>query len=91
MTDNAEIMSRIVVKAWTDPKYVELLKSDPKRALEEEGFDFCGENRIEVEFLFDTKEKKTIVIPSPPENLSLDVEELKSIAAQVLAIQLELF
>ena len=37
---NNEIMARIVVKAWTDPDYVELMKKNPRRVLEEEGFEF---------------------------------------------------
>lgn len=89
--ENQELMARIVVKAWTDPDYVELLKSSPRKALEEEGFQFEKGGDVEVVFHFDTKKTKNITIPTPPDLLKLDRDDLLMIAAQTIAIQLELF
>ena len=86
-----EIMANIVVKAWTDPEFVEMLKKNPRRALEEEGFEFEKGGDVKVQFHFDTKKTKNIIIPNPPDLLSLGKADLLAIAAQILEIQLELF
>ncbi|MBL6430387.1 MAG: hypothetical protein HPM95_00765 [Alphaproteobacteria bacterium] len=88
---NRDIMARIVVKAWTDPDYARKLEEHPHRMLEEEGFEFEEGGDVKVQFHFDTKTHKNIVIPSPPDLLKLDKEDLLTIAAQVIGIQLELF
>ncbi|SDU31237.1 nitrile hydratase subunit alpha [Stappia sp. ES.058] len=88
---NREIMARIVVKAWTDPDYAKMLSEQPHRMLEEEGFEFEKGGDVKVQFHFDTKTHKNIVIPSPPDLLKLDRDDLMTIAAQMVAIQLELF
>lgn len=88
---NKDIMTRIVVKCWTDPDYKEKLAKDPRRMLEEEGFEFEKGGDVKVQFHFDSKDVKNIVIPTPPDILKLDKDDLMTIAAQVIAIQLELF
>jgi len=89
--NNKDLMARIIVKSWTDPEFKKRLRNDSRRVLEEEGFEFKKGEDAEVRFHFDTEETKNLVIPSAPDVMKLDKKDLLTIAAQMIAIQLELF
>jgi hypothetical protein len=85
------IMSRVVVKAWTDPDFARRLQEKPLDVLAEEGLELEEPRAVNVVVHIDTPQTKHIVIPVPPDLLSLPEEQLLMIAAQHLSIQLELF
>ena len=89
--ERRQLMARIVVKAWTDPEFRDRLDNDADNVLREEGLEYPTGSNVHVIFLQDTKELKHFVIPAPPDVLSVDGSSLHLIAAQRLAIQLELF
>lgn len=86
-----EIMSRIVVKTWTDPAFAKRLQEKPLDVLAEMGLELEEPRTVKVAVHLDTPDMKHIVIPSPPDLLSLSEENLMMIAAQLISIQLELF
>lgn len=86
-----ELMTKITVKAWTDPSFKEQLISDPKNTLATEGLDMPKDIDVKIVFHADDEYTKNFVLPSPPKALSLSEKDLHVLAAQRLAIQLELF
>jgi hypothetical protein len=85
------IMSQLVVKAWTDPDFAKRLQEKPLDVLAEAGLDLEEPRTVKVVVHIDTAETKHLVIPAPPDLLSLPEEQLLMIAAQRISIQLELF
>jgi hypothetical protein len=85
-----EIMSRIVVKTWTDPAFKKRLLASPHDVLRDEGLTLPPGN-VRIVFHEDNTTERHFVIPAPPAALNLSATDLTQIAAQRLAIQLELF
>ncbi len=83
-------MTRITVKAWTDPDFKSRLLSEPMEILENEGVKM-PKSKIKVHFHENTSHERHFVLPAPPEVLTLRDKDLTVLAAQRLAIQLELF
>lgn len=86
-----EIMSRLVVKSWTDPAFAKRLQEHPLDVLAEEGLELEEPRDVQVVVHLDTAKTRNLVIPPPPDLLALPEEHLLMIAAQLLSIQLELF
>lgn len=86
-----EIMASLTVKSWTDPEFNSRLIANPREILEEYGLKIPDSESTEIIFLQDSPKTRHFVIPSPPESLSLAEGDLLVLAAQRLAIQLELF
>lgn len=86
-----ELMTKITVKAWTDPSFKKQLLSDPKGTLAAEGLSIPKNLTTTIVFHEDDANTKNFVIPAPPQALSLSEKDLHVLAAQRLAIQLELF
>lgn len=86
-----EIMTKITVKAWTDPSFKKQLLADPKTTLAAEGLSMPKNLKVKIVFHEDDANTRNFVIPAPPQALSLSEKDLHVLAAQRLAIQLELF
>lgn len=89
--ERQEIMARLVVKSWTDPSFKKRLLDDPASVLEDEGLSLPPKKKVKIVFLEDTEDTKHFVIPTPPQSVALREKDLILLAAQRLAIQLELF
>ncbi len=86
-----ELMTKITVKAWTDPSFKKKLLSDPKGTLAAEGLSMPKNMKANIVFHEDDENTRNFVIPAPPQALSLSEKDLNVLAAQRLSIQLELF
>jgi hypothetical protein len=74
-----ELKNKAIAKAWKEPEFKKRLKSNPKEALKEIGWDLT--KKKEVKIIEDTEETFTLVIPSSPSNIkSLSEKELVDIA-----------
>lgn len=83
-------LSEVVLKAWTDPEFKARLEQDPKTMLQAEGFSFARGD-VDVRLVENTDEVTYFILPQPPSELgSIDEDELKNIAADVLSVQLVL-
>lgn len=90
-SERQKIMTKVTVKAWTDPNYAKKLVEDGLSVLRSEGLEIPDGYDGKVVVHLDGEGVKNFVIPSPPSVLELKSSELLTLAAQRLEIQLELF
>lgn len=68
MSDSDRKYAEIIARAWTDPNFSSLLKSDPRRALGEVGMTVPDD--IELRVLIDDGSKVHLVIPLRPNDMT---------------------
>lgn len=79
-----EIMNRVIVKAWTDPRYLENIQSDPKSVLEKEGMKFKKGAKVTVSV--ESEKNRHFVIPAPPAQIDFSRDEILRLAADRLQV-----
>ncbi|WP_458119879.1 NHLP leader peptide family RiPP precursor [Paenibacillus sp. Z6-24] len=68
MSSQALLHSQVIQKAWEDPNFMELLKSDPKKAL----YDMMGitlPENVQLKTIQETAEEIYLVIPPKPSEM----------------------
>lgn len=76
--EQQKTLSKVVAKAWSDPKYKAKLLSDPSAALAEVGVTVAPGHTIKV--VEDTATVQHFILPQPPKSGELSEEELASAA-----------
>ncbi len=75
---NSQIREKIIVRAWKDPQFKNLLLKNPRAAFKEMGVEI-SEN-IQVNVIEESASSYTFVIPASPANVSkLSEKELAAI------------
>lgn len=68
-------LSRVIPRAWADESFLQLLKSEPRNALRELGYELPSD--VEVSVIEDTQSKIHVVIPVSPLKQSPIVDSLE--------------
>jgi hypothetical protein len=72
-------MTKVLVRAWTDPAYKAKLLSDPRAVLTEAGVGIPAGTKVKV--IEDTADTKHFVLPATPSDAAeLSDEELEKVA-----------
>ena len=79
-----DIMTRVIAKAWTDPKYKEALRVSPKEVLEKEGITLRKADKVCV--FFNTETERNFVIPAPPLKIDISRDDILRLAAERMQV-----
>jgi hypothetical protein len=74
--EKRKIAARVVARSWRDPEYYDRLRTNPRDALQEEGYSVPEGTRVEVHET--TPDVMHVVLHPKPSDLDLTDEDLSN-------------